>query len=243
MFSSHRKFHPLRAAASAGLKGALPKVLLGAALLGGGDSVLFAGSASAITLQEWINAGAAGITIGDKNFVYESSVNLPTTTVPAGSPDDVSFTHINNTDYFLLYDFRSPEFDSIEKFSLNYTVNITPAGIAAGNFFSFVDNDSTVSTINSAQENLETTFTGGIAPVIITSINGSPNIAEVLGAPTSLSVRNLYDRNLNDGSISSWQNSFRQSTKVPGPLPLLGAGVAFGFSRKLRSRIKATVQA
>lgn len=28
------------------------------------------------------------------------------------------------------------------------------------------------------------------------------------------------------------------STTVPGPLPILGAGAAFGFSRKLRSRIK-----
>ncbi|MCP9785025.1 hypothetical protein [Cyanobium sp. N5-Cardenillas] len=29
--------------------------------------------------------------------------------------------------------------------------------------------------------------------------------------------------------------------KVPGPLPILGAAAAFGFSRKLRSRIKQTV--
>ena len=28
------------------------------------------------------------------------------------------------------------------------------------------------------------------------------------------------------------------TTPTPGPLPLLGAGAAFGFSRKLRSRIK-----
>jgi hypothetical protein len=27
---------------------------------------------------------------------------------------------------------------------------------------------------------------------------------------------------------------------VPGPLPLLGAGMAFGFSRKLRKRISAS---
>jgi ribose transport system permease protein len=35
MFSSLRNFHPLRVAASAGLRSALPKVLVGAALLGG----------------------------------------------------------------------------------------------------------------------------------------------------------------------------------------------------------------
>ena len=31
-----------------------------------------------------------------------------------------------------------------------------------------------------------------------------------------------------------------QGQPVPGPLPLLGAGMAFSFSRKLRSRIKAS---
>jgi len=33
------------------------------------------------------------------------------------------------------------------------------------------------------------------------------------------------------------QNNYTQSS-VPGPLPLLGAGAAFGFSRRIRSRIK-----
>lgn len=41
-------------------------------------------------------------------------------------------------------------------------------------------------------------------------------------------------------SIDSYHNAFRQA---PGPLPILGAGAAFGFSRKLRGRIKATRQA
>ena len=37
--------------------------------------------------------------------------------------------------------------------------------------------------------------------------------------------------------IDSYQNAY---TQVPGPLPILGAGAAFGFSRKLRNRIKAS---
>jgi hypothetical protein len=32
--------------------------------------------------------------------------------------------------------------------------------------------------------------------------------------------------------------TIRGSTRVPGPLPIFGAGMAFGFSRRLRSRIK-----
>jgi hypothetical protein len=41
--------------------------------------------------------------------------------------------------------------------------------------------------------------------------------------------------------INGFQTSFTQ--KVPAPLPLLGAGAAFGFSRRLRSRIKTSAAA
>lgn len=39
------------------------------------------------------------------------------------------------------------------------------------------------------------------------------------------------------GTIDAYQNTYRQT---PGPLPIVGAGAAFGFSRKLRGRIKAS---
>ena len=35
-------------------------------------------------------------------------------------------------------------------------------------------------------------------------------------------------------------DNFLNIYQTPGPLPLLGAGAAFGFSRKLRGRIKAS---
>lgn len=48
--------------------------------------------------------------------------------------------------------------------------------------------------------------------------------------------------NVNSDSFTSFDNSIIQKApngSVPGPLPLLGAGAAFGFSRRIRSRIKA----
>lgn len=39
------------------------------------------------------------------------------------------------------------------------------------------------------------------------------------------------------GTINNYENTFRQT---PGPLPILGAGTALAFSRKLRGRIKAS---
>jgi hypothetical protein len=41
----------------------------------------------------------------------------------------------------------------------------------------------------------------------------------------------------NGGMIDNYQNTFTQ--QVPGPLPILGAGAAFGYTRKLRRRVKA----
>ena len=42
-----------------------------------------------------------------------------------------------------------------------------------------------------------------------------------------------------NGVIFRYANGFRQE-RVPGPLPLLAAGTAFGFSRKLRRRLQAS---
>ena len=41
-----------------------------------------------------------------------------------------------------------------------------------------------------------------------------------------------------DGNITSSTLSPVSSTPVPGPIPLLGAGAAFGWSRRLRRRLK-----
>jgi hypothetical protein len=57
-------------------------------------------------------------------------------------------------------------------------------------------------------------------------------------------IRVVDTYSVSKGSINSIQNSYSQVTRgrkeqVPGPLPLLGAGAAFGFSRRLRTRVLA----
>jgi len=42
----------------------------------------------------------------------------------------------------------------------------------------------------------------------------------------------------NTGAIFAFDSGVRDSNPVPGPLPLMGAGAAFGWSRKLRRRIQ-----
>jgi hypothetical protein len=63
-------------------------------------------------------------------------------------------------------------------------------------------------------------------------------------APSSLSGRtyNIIGGNSqNANGVSgtfTWAQATLYTAPVPGPLPLFGAAAAFGFSRKLRKRIK-----
>jgi hypothetical protein len=70
-----------------------------------------------------------------------------------------------------------------------------------------------------------------------------PDVFDVFDSDLKMiSVKNEYL--VTTGSVNSFQNSFTQilrepKEQVPGPLPLLGAGAAFGFSRRLRTRVLA----
>jgi hypothetical protein len=65
------------------------------------------------------------------------------------------------------------------------------------------------------------------------SINGSAEQATLMGSYSTLYIRETYSVDAT-GILDNFGNTFQ----TPGPLPILGAGAAFGFSRKLRNRIK-----
>ena len=77
------------------------------------------------------------------------------------------------------------------------------------------------------------TIVGGGNPLV--SIDGDP-VGPVPLSGTSISVTDSWDLNPATGTIMAISNTYTQT--VPGPLPLLGAGAAFGFSRRIRNRIK-----
>jgi hypothetical protein len=83
--------------------------------------------------------------------------------------------------------------------------------------------------------------------VVLTSNDGSASDFDFpVDTYKDLFIKDTYAPSLT-GSLTTLNNSFTQgdakNDKVPGPLPLLGAGAAFGFSRKLRSRIKVSAKA
>ncbi|MBD2550492.1 hypothetical protein H6G65_13035 [Microcystis elabens FACHB-917] len=201
---------------------------MAAALIGGAGAVLSAGSAEAatdcgarISWTDWV--GGHALTCGDKQFTWKSTIaigDLASSTVSAIEP--LSGIYLFNLD---LPDFTRTPFD------FTYTASITDPHKA----FSVVDLDSDAVPIANPPSILTATFIGGSSDVTLTSTNGSTDAKDVFGRPTILHVNNVYNGN---GAIDSIENSYQQVDKVPGPLPILGAGVAFGFSRKLRRRIQ-----
>ena len=69
-----------------------------------------------------------------------------------------------------------------------------------------------------------------------TSTNGSSSGLQPL---TNQSLTEIYVRDTYNIDNLSQLDNFTNTFQTPGPLPILGAGAAFGFSRKLRGRIKA----
>ncbi len=72
-----------------------------------------------------------------------------------------------------------------------------------------------------------------------------PMLTTISGLPSSGTWRlNISDRSRTDvGTLGSWSLNLQGSSpaSVPGPLPLLGAGAAFGWSRRLRKRSRAAL--
>ena len=74
-----------------------------------------------------------------------------------------------------------------------------------------------------------------------TSINATTTQSNANFADTGLTSPSNFEWTLNGTSEKIFLNVVSAPapgpSSVPGPLPLLGAGAAFGFSRRLRSRL------
>ena len=234
------------------LRSTIPKLLLGAVALGGAGSLLASGSAQAAIVAGnlcWFGSAAG----------------------PAGTPECASYDPISDAGtQFTIQDklvnlgllnwgtkagtlgfqwtpISPPGFEQ-DQFSLQLDFNPDSEGPYTGQFdyqisvldpnyeFATAELDSIVSGVPVGTTVTKKIF--GFADIV--STDGSNET----GVPVSgklLKVQNIWD--VKAGSVlNSFGDTYTQD-KVPGPLPLLGAGIAFGFSRKLRRRISASAQA
>jgi len=209
----------------------LSKALLTAGLLGGAAlSTLGAGSASAAVCPAstlWSDAFGGGTpftcTLGDKEF-SSFSTNIPSIGTSAielqQSPGNLWDVNAN--------------FDPAANLNVGdfyeYQVSIIPSSPPYFDqaFLAWITNPPSENGVKKEIfDVLTNTLLGGIA-VNGSSFSFGPNVSKIRVRDT-ITAADSYD------NIS---NNFSQADRVPGPLPLLGAGAAFGFSRRIRSRIK-----
>jgi hypothetical protein len=219
------------------------KTLLVAGLLGAAAlSTLGTGSAQAatgcgvkISWADWV--GGQALTCEDKQFTWLSTTTL-------GDLNDLDVNNVPLTEVSAVQPLPGDYLFNLDKVFTNTAFNFTYEALITdpNRVFSAVDLDSDADVFANPASVLTAvySFTGGNSPITLRSTNGTPDFAAVSGSPTTIIVNNDYDGN---GAIDAIENSFQQKHTVPGPVPLLGAGAAFGFSRRLRRRLKGGSQA
>ena len=166
-----------------------------------------------------------------------ASTLAPTASRAADCPTvDIAALFVVGTEYLCgdkkYYEFTSQDFttDGSAVFSqspdgtihdLTFTDFLTPLGVGTYTVNFKVDVLSSQMIVSETSSVLPSG--SGSSSLTLTS---SPNPYEFTGV---LEVTDPMSM------VSDWQLTI---TQTPGPLPILGAGAAFGFSRKLRRRIK-----
>jgi hypothetical protein len=127
---------------------------------------------------------------------------------------------------------------------LNYKVTVKSPSL---NYFDKYRTSLTSSLLGTNKAESTTTFSmlsmgGTVSPSSVMDDLVAPNspTATFGGHVTSALFTNTLV--VTEGGATLLDNTLVQKSPstVPGPLPLLGAGAAFGFSRRIRSRIKAS---
>jgi hypothetical protein len=232
----------------------LSKALLTAGLLGGAAlSTLGAGSAQAVETREECKFGGlvsllpscSGInwTLGDKTLTNFSFA--PGT--PVGGPpdgvfsfiwDDMGAPGVSIEDMWTTLATFNPSLPPPNTGSYSYDLEITPAGIADGWRFDTVELD--VDHAGTGQDVTKVVKNAlGSTIATLNSVNGMPDGPDPISG-TFISVTDSWVADPATGTIMAISNTFQQQ-EVPAPLPILGAGAAFGSIRKLRkfsSRLK-----
>lgn len=243
---THKAGRPLHAA--------IPWALTTAALLGGSGWILVAGGAKAQALTPCSFGNAAG-TACLTDVWYDTSLDTspqPTDkqikliTLPTLGSGDIEFlwNPINppagfaadtwDVDVDFTPDIVATSATGDLTGTFEYTIKIDEASPWT---FRDVQLDATGTSPYSVNKTVyaDASFTTLLADLEVPPGPDGPSAG--VAPLKQVWVRNIYGVNPT-GTLDNFQDTYRQEA-VPGPLPIVGAGMAFGFSRRLRRRIKA----
>jgi len=220
----------------------LSKALLTAGLLGGAAlSTLGAGSAQAAGGRFDCSFGAVTTftacspatewILADKKL---TNLMIPTSG-PVGGPPSGDFSFIWN-------DFGAPGLSVEDIWTTVASFNPDLPDPTTGSYsynLAILDPDWTFKSVELDVDHAGTgqvvkkTITGGSPdPLVLTSMDGMP-VGPVALSGTSIFVTDSWVLDPATGTVMAISNTYTQTT-VPAPLPILGAGAAFGSIRKLR---------
>jgi hypothetical protein len=175
-----------------------------------------------------------GCLIGDKLFkLTEYNFLNPETT-------QLSFTKVDDLRYSVTAQFGA---GMPTNATFNYSATITPyPGAQAQNGFSRIISSGTSSLEEVDYQNWAVT-TSGSFPDLLLNQNNPTKATNLNLTQATFAIGNKVTASFNGPQQITNTIYQKSASSVPGPLPILGAGLAFGYSRKLRSRIKSSTLA
>jgi hypothetical protein len=181
-------------------------------------------------------------TIGDKiysNFSYSSVLNQygPSFSSGIDPTDQFSFSTIGPGG--LIHNLNVQSLNSFinSKVTLTYDVTVVGSSNVLNTYSGNITGDNaTLWAMSLAATNAASpSLTQG--PPVYPGLNQSATTPTLSFNPnvTSTTFTSTLLADPNGAGVTQFSNRLTQA--VPGPLPILGAGAAFGFSRKLRRRV------
>jgi hypothetical protein len=202
------------------------------ALVGAATLPLTAGQAQASVIycdfQPTPGACGGPVTLGDKI--------IQAIAPPTSGTGIVDFEELNPLKYVSDIDFDPT---ATASGSFDYVINITDPLFA---FHEVILNWNPLGSFPEVKKEIFKANTFNPADLLgtISTNNGEFKLSDLPDQYTHLWIRDTWTLDPGE-NVDNITNTFTQtniSNKVPGPLPLLGAGAAFGFSRRLRRRTK-----
>jgi len=211
-----------------------------AALMGAGLSVSLAtpGQAAVSCLVTGAQLFAPGYTCTAGDKIYSNFSIL------SGGPSlEASGVTVSDNDPNHTISFTGSFAAGNSPFSFSYQMDLLPAFIGIREFH-LIKTGATTSATGTNAWTKTLSAVPVTSPGSVVSTEASPGGESGTGSFSSGVTSAVFTSTLSvsSGEVTNFTDSLTQDRldRTPGPLPILGAGAAFGFSRKLRRRVSAS---